>query len=65
MCEIVYNILITNLKSIARITNESTRVEPFRTYSDLEKMGVDRKKILDVNIDRINYQEVVRQVMKM
>ena len=32
------NILITNLKSISRITNEPTRVEPFRTYEDLEKI---------------------------
>ncbi len=31
------NILILNLKSISKINNESTRVEPFRTYQDLEK----------------------------
>lgn len=32
------NLLILNLKSIAKINNESTRVEPFRTYEDLEKV---------------------------
>ena len=32
------NILILNLKSISKINNESTRVEPFRTYQDLEKI---------------------------
>lgn len=32
------NILILNLKSIARLYNESTRVEPFRTYEDLNKV---------------------------
>lgn len=32
------NILILNLKSISKINSESTRVEPFRTYQDLEKV---------------------------
>ena len=32
------NILILNLKSISKINNESTRVEPFRTYQDLENV---------------------------
>ena len=32
------NILVLNLKNIANINNESTRVEPFRTYEDLEKV---------------------------
>lgn len=32
------NILILNLKSISKINSESTRVEPFRTYEDLEKI---------------------------
>lgn len=32
------NILIINLKRISKINNESTRVEPFRTYEDLEKV---------------------------
>lgn len=32
------NILIINLKSVANVSNESTRVEPFRTYEDLEKV---------------------------
>lgn len=32
------NILILNLKSISKINNESTRVEPFRTYQDLKKV---------------------------
>lgn len=32
------NILIINLKSISKINSESTRVEPFRTYQDLEKV---------------------------
>ena len=30
------NILILNLKSITKISNEPTRVDPFRTYEDLE-----------------------------
>lgn len=33
-----YNILITNIKSISKIDSEPTRVEPFRTYEDLEKI---------------------------
>ncbi len=32
------NILIINLKSISKINNESTRVDPFRTYQDLENV---------------------------
>lgn len=32
------NILVINIKNIANINNESTRVEPFRTYEDLEKI---------------------------
>lgn len=32
------NILVTNLKSISKINSEPTRVEPFRTYEDLEKV---------------------------
>lgn len=32
------NILILNLKSISKVNNESTRVDPFRTYEDLEKV---------------------------
>lgn len=32
------NILIINLKRISKINNESTRVDPFRTYEDLEKV---------------------------
>lgn len=32
------NILIINLKRISKINNESTRVEPFRTYEDLKKI---------------------------
>lgn len=32
------NILVTNLKSISKIDSEPTRVEPFRTYEDLEKV---------------------------
>lgn len=32
------NILILNLKSVSKINSESTRVEPFRTYQDLEKV---------------------------
>lgn len=32
------NILVLNLKSISKINNESTRVEPFRTYQDLKKI---------------------------
>lgn len=32
------NILILNLKSISKINNESTRVEPFRTYEELKKV---------------------------
>lgn len=32
------NILIINLKNISKINNEPTRVEPFRTYQDLEKV---------------------------
>jgi len=32
------NILISNLKSISKINSEPTRVEPFRTYEDLEKI---------------------------
>lgn len=32
------NILIVNLKSISKINNESTRVDPFRTYQDLESI---------------------------
>lgn len=32
------NILITKVRSVNRIYNESTRVEPFRTYEDLEKV---------------------------
>lgn len=32
------NILILNLKNISKINNEPTRVEPFRTYEDLEKV---------------------------
>lgn len=32
------NTLIINLKRISKINNESTRVEPFRTYEDLEKI---------------------------
>lgn len=32
------NILITNLKSITKIRNEPTRVEPFRSYEDLKKV---------------------------
>lgn len=32
------NILVLNLKNIANTNNESTRVEPFRTYEDLEKV---------------------------
>lgn len=34
-------------------------------YRDLEKMGVDKEKIFTVNIDRVNYQEIVGQVMRM
>lgn len=32
------NILITNLKSITKVRNTPTRVEPFRSYEDLEKV---------------------------
>lgn len=32
------NILILNLKKIAKLYNESTRVEPFRKYEDLNKV---------------------------
>lgn len=32
------NILIISLKSISKINNESTRVDPFRTYQDLESI---------------------------
>lgn len=32
------NILISEMKSISKVNNESTRVEPFRTYKDLEKV---------------------------
>ena len=32
------NILVLNLKNIANINSDSTRVEPFRTYEDLEKV---------------------------
>lgn len=32
------NILISNVRSVNRLENEPTRVEPFRTYEDLEKV---------------------------
>ena len=32
------NILITKVRSVNRLENESTRVEPFRSYEDLEKV---------------------------
>lgn len=32
------NILISNVRSVNRLENEPTRVEPFRTYEDLEKI---------------------------
>lgn len=32
------NLLVLNLKNITNLNNESTRVEPFRTYEDLEKV---------------------------
>ena len=32
------NILISNVRSVNRLENEPTRVEPFRTYDDLEKV---------------------------
>lgn len=32
------NILVSNVRSVNRLENESTRVEPFRTYEDLEKV---------------------------
>lgn len=32
------NILVTNIKSISKINSEPTRVEPFRTYEDLQKV---------------------------
>ena len=32
------NILITKVTPITRLENESTRVEPFRCYEDLEKI---------------------------
>lgn len=34
-------------------------------YRDLQKIGVDKEKVLTVNIDGIDYQEVVGRVMKM
>ena len=32
------NVLVSNLKTISKIVNEPTRVEPFRSYEDLEKI---------------------------
>lgn len=32
------NVLISNLKSVPKIVNEPSRVEPFRSYEDLEKI---------------------------
>ncbi len=32
------NILVINLKSISKIDSEPTRVDPFRTYEDLQKI---------------------------
>lgn len=36
-----------------------------KIYIDLEEMGVDKEKVLTVNIDRVHYQGLVDQIMKM